>query len=81
MLSKIKFDNEKIVKEPTYNDEWILKAKNKSYRYFHIIVNRIPFMVDEVEVGEEHIRLFKNDHMVCGVIYKEMLLENEIEIV
>lgn len=56
--------------------DYVLKPQKKPY--FHITINNIPFMVDEVEVGKEHLRLFKKDHMVCGTIYVQYLLKDEI---
>lgn len=79
MLSKIKYDKDRVTKEPTkYNlADWILKPKTKFF--FHIKVNNVTFMANELEIGENHIRIFKDDNMLCGTIYKEDLL-TEIEI-
>ncbi|MBP5423050.1 MAG: hypothetical protein J6Y78_11470 [Paludibacteraceae bacterium] len=79
MFDKIEYNEdvkEEIVEEHTYNDEIILK--NKKRGYFHITINNIPFMVHEVEVGEIHLRLFRNNHMLCSPIYEDMLLKDEI---
>lgn len=72
---EIVFANEDVVKESTIycGADYILKPQKR--HYFHVIVNNIVFVANEIEVGEDNfIRIFKDDNCCCGPIYKDEVI-------